>query len=120
MSERTRVTIRICGYDFIISSEDSESYIRTIGLKVEDHINRLMSYSNMSTPMASIFTALEFCDEATKAREAADNLRGQIKDYLEDAVRAKNEVAELRRREQNLTRELRELKAQAEKNGTAR
>ena len=121
MSEKNRVTIKICGYDFIISSDDSEEYIRSIGQKVEDHINRLMNYSNsMSTSMASIFTALEFCDESVKSREAADNLRSQVKEYLDDAVRAKSEAAELRRREQSLTRELRELRAKIEKGNQAR
>jgi cell division protein ZapA len=108
--------MKICGYDFVISSEDSEEYIRSIAQKVEDHINRLMNYSTtMSTTMAAIFAALEFCDESAKAREAADNLRNQIKDYLEDAIRAKSEAAELRHREQNLTREVRELHAKLDK-----
>jgi cell division protein ZapA (FtsZ GTPase activity inhibitor) len=119
VSEKNRVTLKICGYDFCISSEDSQEYIKGIGQKVEDHINRLMNYSDtMSTSMAAMFTALEYCDDAVKAREAADNLRSQIKDYLEDAVRAKSEAAELRRREQSLTRELRELHAKLDK-GTA-
>lgn len=121
MSEKNKVKLKICGYDFVISSEDSEEYIRGIGLKIEDHIGRLMNYSNtMSTSMAAIFTALEFADEAEKSKAAADNLRSQIKDYLEDAVRAKSEAAELRRREQNLTRELRELHARLDKEHNAK
>ena len=74
----------------------------------------------MSTSMASIFTALEFCDEATKAREAADNLRSEIKEYLDDAVRTKSEAAEFRKREQNLNRELRELHTKFEKDSVTR
>lgn len=121
MSDKNKVTIKICGYDFIIASDDSPEYIRSIGQKVEDHINRLMNYSSsMSTSMASIFTALEFCDESVKAREAADNLRSQVKEYLDDAVRAKSEASELRRREQNLTREVRELRARLDKGNPPR
>jgi cell division protein ZapA len=116
VSEKNRVTLKICGYDFIILSDDDEEYICNIGQKVEDHINRLVNYSGtMSTSMAAIFTALEFCDDAAKADQAADNLRSQIKDYLEDAVRAKSEASELRRHEQNLNRELRELHAKLDK-----
>lgn len=120
MGEKNKVPLKICGYDLIISSDDDEEYVRGIAQKVEDHIGRLINYSNtMSTSMAAIFSALEFCDDAAKAEKAADNLRSQIKDYLEDAVRAKSEASELRRREQNLTRELRELHAKLDKNKTA-
>lgn len=111
MSEKSRVKLKICGYDFIITSEDSEEYLKSLAQKTEDHIDKLMSYSStMSTTMAAIFTALEFCDETEKAGASADNLRAQIKDYLEDAVRAKNEITELRRREQSLTAQLREAR----------
>lgn len=111
MSEKSKVGLKVCGYDFIISSEDSEEYIRSVAQTVEKSINRLVNYNgSMSLAMAAIFSALEFCDEATKATEAADNLRTQIKSYLEDASRSKSEASELRRREQQLTRENQELR----------
>jgi cell division protein ZapA len=121
VSEKNKVALKICGNEFIISSEDKEEYVRAIGTKVEDHINRLANYSStMSTSMAAMFTALEFCDEATKAKDAADNLRNQIKEYLEDAVRAKGEASELRKREQNLKKELQELRAKLGSGNSAR
>lgn len=106
MSEKNRVKLRICGNEFYIVSHDSEEYIRTVGDKVERYIQSLMDRSTtMSTTMAAVFAALEFCDEAAKATESADNLRAQIKDYLEEAASAKSETAELRRREIELERE---------------
>lgn len=111
MDEKNRVKLKICGYDFIVSSEDSEEYMIQTAQTVEKRIVMTSnSSSGMSTSMAAIFTAMEYCDEAQKAQKTADNLRSQIQNYLEDAARAKSEAAELRRREQALTRELEQLR----------
>lgn len=111
MSEKNRVKLKICGYDFIVSSEDSEEYMIQTAQAVEKRIVMTSnSSSGMSTSMAAIFAAMEYCDDAQKARETADNLRAQIQNYLEDAARAKSEAAELRRREQSLMRELEQLR----------
>lgn len=116
MSEKNRVKLKICGNEFYILSQDSEEYIRTVADKVERSLQSLMNRSpNMSTTMAAVFTALEFCDEAAKATESADNLRAQIKDYLEEAAAAKSEAAELRHREIELERENITLRAKLEK-----
>ena len=42
-------------------------------------------------------TALNYRDELEKASGSADNMRRQIKDYLEDAASAKMAAEELRR-----------------------
>ena len=48
-----------------------------------------------------MLTAVNLADELCKAQENADNLRRQLKTYLDEASRAKNEAAELRRKLQN-------------------
>lgn len=112
MEETNRVKLNICGFDFVIHSDDSEEYMRRIGALVEERIRKLMDSSlSMSTSMAAIFAALEFGDEATKAGAAADNLRSQIREYLEEASREKSEAAELRKRVISLTRQLEALQA---------
>ena len=60
--------------------------------------------------MAAIITALSFCDDAHRASAAADNLRSQIKDYLEDAAKAKLAAEEARREVERLRREIGYLK----------
>lgn len=113
MNEKNRVKLKICGNEFYIVSDDNEEYIQMVAAKVDHYLQNLMNRSTtMSTTMAAVFAALEFCDEAAKATESADNLRAQIKDYLEEAAAAKSEAAELRRREIELERENITLRAQ--------
>jgi cell division protein ZapA len=111
MAENKKVKIKVCGYEFIITSEESEEYVRNVGEKVNSHISKLINFSgSMSTTMASIFTAMEFGDDAAKAKRTADNLRQQLQDFLEAATIAKSEAAELRRREHTLQQEVNDLK----------
>ncbi len=116
MSEKNRVKLKICGNEFYIVSQDSEEYIHKVAEQVDHYLNDLMRNSaTMSTTMASVFAALEFCDRSIKATETADQLREQIQTYLKEANDAKSEAAELRRREIELERENITLRAKLEK-----
>ena len=50
---------------------------------------------------AAVLAAVNLADQLTKAQEGAENLRRQVKTYLDEASRAKSEAAELRRKLQN-------------------
>ena len=58
--------------------------------------------------------ALDYCDEAVKATESADNLRSQIKDYLEDSSQARMEAEEARREIEKLKKEVQTLRGRLE------
>ena len=49
------------------------------------------------TADAAVLAALNIADELFKAQEASENLRRQVKTYLDEAAQAKNEVSELKR-----------------------
>ena len=55
----------------------------------------------MSRDAAAVLAAVNLADQLTKAQEGAENLRRQVKTYLDEASRAKSEAAELRRKLQN-------------------
>jgi len=108
---KNRVKLKIADCEILIASEDSEEYIRQTGNRVDEYIRKAMDSSpTMSTTLASIFAALEFCDEATKEKEAADNLRGQIKEALDEVSRLRKELDEVRRSEEEARKELKALK----------
>ena len=96
----------------VISSDDSEEYIRAIGAVVARSINSMRKQNDrISVAAAAVFAALNFCDDSHKAQAAADNLRSQIKNYVEDASRARMEADEARREIDRLSRELHTLRA---------
>ena len=111
MGAKNRVKLIIADCEMSVVSDDSEEYIRETGARVDEYIRNLMNRApSMSTTLAAIFTALDFCDEATKEKETADNLRSQIKDYFDDAAKAREELERAQKSEQEAQTELKNMK----------
>jgi cell division protein ZapA len=107
VNTKNRVKLRVCNSDIVISSDDSEQYIKDIAAKVELKIDSLKAHSSgISVTIAAIFAAMDFCDEAFKANSSADNLRTQIKEYLEDAAAARAELSEAQKQIISLNKKL--------------
>ena len=109
---KNRIKLNICGCECVISSEDSENYIRSVGDEVQKAITGTMDRNErVSVTMAAIISALSYCDDAHKNSAAAENLRSQIKDYLEDSSKARLEAEEARRENERLKREIQTLRS---------
>lgn len=96
-----RVTMSICGTEYILVAEEDAAYMEKIGNMVDAEMQKLMDSAHMSRDAAAVLAAVNLADQLTKAQEGAENLRRQLKTYLDEASRAKNEAAELRRKLQS-------------------
>ena len=96
-----RVTMTICGMEYTLVAEEDAAYMEKIGSMVDAEMQKLMDSAHMSRDAAAVLAAVNLADQLTKAQEGAENLRRQVKTYLDEASRAKNEAAELRRKLQN-------------------
>lgn len=113
---KNRVTLRIVDSNYNILSTEPEEYVQKIGAAVDYKMREILqSNSNVSTLMAAVLTAVNICDELNKANETAENLRVQIKQYLEELNKAKMENEESRKEIARLYRELQALKVQQAK-----
>ncbi len=91
-----KVRLSICGTEYVLSSEDSEEYMTDIAGRVERQMKDLMANPRISLSMAAVLAALNSQDTAEKALRAADNLRMQMKEYLDDNARARADADRLR------------------------
>lgn len=108
---KNRIKISIFGTDYFVTSQEEENYVRAIGDAVEKRITETMEENGrVSVLMAAVLAALDYCDEAKKAMVSADNLRSQIKDYLEDSSRARMEADEARREIERMKKEIQTLR----------
>ena len=106
-----KVKLTICGTDYFITSEDDESYIRSVGDEVNERMSTMLAENQrVSTTMAAVLCALSYADENRKANNTSDNLRSQIKEYLEDSQRSRLEADESKREVERLRRELQTLR----------
>lgn len=110
METINKVTLNICGTDYIITTDEAPGYMQELGAQVDTRIRNLMnSNDRTSLVMATVMTALMQADEAKKATQTADNLRKQLKSFFDDSNRTRVEADQLRREVERLKRDKEEL-----------
>ena len=92
-----RVTMSICGEDYTLVAEETSAYMEKIGSMVDKKMQELMTEAHVSRNDAAVLAAVNLADELCKAQEGTENLRRQLKSYLDEANAAKNEVSDLKR-----------------------
>ncbi len=115
-----KVKITIGGIDYSIITDDDVKYVKDLAREVDRIISKVLKDNpRLSSTQAAVLCALSYADEYKKACGDADRLRGQIKDYLDDASTAKSKADKARhdleaakKRIENLERENARLQAE--------
>lgn len=98
-----KVRVTICGKEFSLKTDEAPSYFTELAKKVDSEIYKMASSSdNISIQSAAILVALAAYDEAQKANDSIDNIRTQIKEYVDDACKARLERDEAQKNEKSL------------------
>ena len=109
--EKNKVNLKICGSSYTIVTEDDPEYVENLGELIDKEM-KLVSQNapSLSMTQCAVLVALDQADACKKSTALSDNLRAQIKDYLEDASRARMEVDVARREIERLNREISNLR----------
>lgn len=91
------VVVNICGEDYTFVAEESAAYMQKVGAYVSEKMEEVLGSTKVGRTDAAILTAANIADELFKAQTAAEQLRSQIKGYLDEAGKAQSEVSELKR-----------------------
>ena len=83
-----RVVVNICGDDYTLVAEESPSYMQRVGSYVDGRMRETMDAAKVGRVNAAVLTAVNIADELMKAQETAEQLRGQIKGYADEAAQA--------------------------------
>ena len=92
-----RVTINICGEEYTFIADESATYMQKVGTYVSEKLEEVLITAKVGRTDAAILTAANIADELFKSQAASEQLRSQIKGYLDEASRAQSEVSELKR-----------------------
>lgn len=92
-----RITVSICGEQYTLVAEEAPSYMQRVGDYVNTKLSELLSTAKVGRSDAAVLAAVNITDELFKEREAMETLRAQIKEYSDEATRARNECSELKR-----------------------
>lgn len=91
--EINRVKLNICGVNYFITTDESVEYTEELGSKLDERMSEIIKKGGSFVTMtqAAVLAALELSDELSKSERDVENFRNQIRDYLEDAGKAKSE-----------------------------
>lgn len=92
-----RITISICDEEYTFVAEEAPSYMQKVGSYVNTKMDEMLTGAKVGRTDAAVLAAANIADELFKEREASEALRRQLKQYLDEAAQAKNEVSELKR-----------------------
>lgn len=92
-----RITVSICGNDYTLMAEESPSYMQKVAAMVDAEMGEIMASGRVGRLDAAVLAAANLADQLLKQQASTENLRSQLKDYLDDANKAKAELSECRR-----------------------
>lgn len=92
-----RVVVTICDEEYTFVAEESAAYMQKVGTYVSEKMEEVLNSTRVGRTDAAILTATNIADELFKSQAAAEQLRRQIKGYLDEAGKAQSQVSELKR-----------------------
>ena len=93
-----RITVSICGDEYTFVAEESTAYMEQVAALVDKKMSEILTGAKVGRSDAAVLAAVvNLADELLKSEQTAENLRRQVKDYLDEATQARNEVSDLKR-----------------------
>ena len=92
-----RVTVNICGEDYTLVAEESTAYMEQVAALVDKKMGEVIAGAQVGRSDAAVLAAVNLADELLKSEQAAENLRRQVKGYLDEAAQARGEISDLKR-----------------------
>ncbi|MBR5191552.1 MAG: cell division protein ZapA [Clostridia bacterium] len=83
-----KVKLTICGVNYYINTDESPEYVEGLAQKIDERMSQIIKSGALVTmTQAAVLVALEMADEVAKSEET----RNQVKEYLEETVKARSE-----------------------------
>ena len=92
-----RVTVTIDGREYNIIAAEDEAYVRKVAAHVDEQAKAVIQSSRVSSVDGITLAAMNIADQYYKEQAASENLRRQLKEYLEEGAKQKLEISELKR-----------------------
>ena len=94
---KNRVTVTIAGQEYTLVATEDKGYVEKVAGHVDAKVQEVLDGAKVSLVDAAVLGAVNIADEYFKEVEASENLRRQLKEYLEEATKIKLELSEAKR-----------------------
>lgn len=81
-----KVKINICGINYSVTTDNDTDFVMDISSRLDREIRELnKKYPSLGMQSAAVFCALQAYEERKKSEDSLDNLRKQLKEYMDEA-----------------------------------
>ena len=94
---KNKITVSIAGQSYTLVAAEDAAYMEKVASHVDAKVQEVLDGGKVSLIDGAVLGALNIADEYFKEVEAAENLRRQLKEYLEEATKLKMELSEAKR-----------------------
>ncbi len=113
MMRENKVKITICGKEYSLQTDEQPAYVQQLAGRLDRKIAEMMEKNDtLSLSSAAILVGLSLMDDSYKTTSDMDNIRGEIRNYVEEAGMARAEADDLRRELEERDREIENLKTE--------
>ena len=108
-----KIKLNIAGSSYTINSMDPEEHVLAIAKTLDQDMKNVLEQSpTASVTAAAVLCAMTYLDKLEKNSKGADNMRLQIKQYLEEANKARYEAEKVKVELEKLKVDIQYLKKQ--------
>lgn len=108
-----KIKLNIAGTSYVINSQDSEEHVLELADILDNDMKQILERSpSASVTAAAVICALTYLDKLDKSDSSADNMRKQVRQYLEDANNARMEAEKVKIELEKLKIDIQYLKNQ--------
>ena len=92
-----RVTVTVDGRSYTLIAVEEEAYVQKVAAFVDNQVKSVIQNSKVSSVDGVTLAAINVADQYFKEMATSENLRRQLKEYLEEGAKQKLEISELKR-----------------------
>ena len=89
---KNKITVSIAGQEYTMVAAEGEDYVRRVAAHVDSQMREVLSQGRLSQADGAVLAAMNIADQYFKEQKAAENLRRQIKSYLDEISDLKRQL----------------------------
>ena len=94
---KNKVTVTIAEQQYTLIADQDAAAVEKIAAHVDTRVREVREGSHLSLADSALLAAMNIAEEYFKEAEASEILRRQLKDYLEEGAKVKQELSEAKR-----------------------
>ena len=89
---KQKITVSIAGQEYTMVAEEDEAYVQRCAAMVDSQVREVMGGARLGLSDAAVLAAMNIADQFYREQDASENLRRQIKSYLDEISDLKRQL----------------------------